>query len=416
MTYLDWLGVGLGVALPMLCALLYPTWTWMMEPDWVERTRLLGFPFVLAEIAVIMLARRAGFDPREFWRNLPLDLKIGVVVLIVAMFVSSLSAKFPQDAVLQSIIQVIHLYFAVAVWDLARRHGTSGLQRFWLWLTIGLVVMLVWSLGRLAIAPAAVKQGLDHLSLIYVLPGYINGRYLGTWAAAIAAGALVCLLYEEPNRRTRTSTAVFLCAFTIAIWTGTRAAVLGIAFTPLVFLCTLRRLPKFEAMGRVSILTGLGLTLAYLMLPDDASFYLINTGEFALDDRASSGRFSLWVATWERWLDSPLLGWGTGSTFYEVYLGWTHTQPHNAFLQFLISWGLVGAAAALWLLGRALFAAHAAAIGQQRLWPYLGLIYAYCAMSMVDGSLYYPRFITIIMVAFAVILATKEDSGQARAS
>ena len=349
MTYLDWLGVGLGVALPMLCALLYPTWTWMMEPDWVERTRLLGFPFVLAEIAVIMLARRVGFDPREFWRNLPLDLKIGVVVLIVAMFVSSLSAKFPQDAVLQSIIQVIHLYFAVAVWDLARRHGTSGLQRFWLWLTIGLVVMLVWSLGRLAIAPAAVKQ-------------------------------------------------------------------LGISFTPLVFLCTLRRLPKFEAMGRVSILTGLGLTLAYLMLPDDASFYLINTGEFALDDRASSGRFSLWVATWERWLDSPLLGWGTGSTFYEVYLGWTHTQPHNAFLQFLISWGLVGAAAALWLLGRALFAAHAAAIGQQRLWPYLGLIYAYCAMSMVDGSLYYPRFITIIMVAFAVILATKEDSGQARAS
>lgn len=111
----------------------------------------------------------------------------------------------------------------------------------------------------------------------------------------------------------------------------------------------------------------------------------------------------MWAATFSRWLDSPLLGWGSGSTFWEVYTGWTHTQPHNVLLQFLISWGVLGAAGGLWLLGRATMAAHRAGQADPQRLALLAMLYALLFQSLFEGMLHYPRFITAIIVLFALL-------------
>lgn len=76
-------------------------------------------------------------------------------------------------------------------------------------------------------------------------------------------------------------------------------------------------------------------------------------------------------------------------------------------LQFLISWGLVGAAGALWLLGRALGAVHAHGFRDPALRPLAAMLTALLVMSLLEGMLHYPRFIMLEMVGFAVILAAR---------
>jgi O-antigen ligase len=159
---------------------------------------------------------------------------------------------------------------------------------------------------------------------------------------------------------------------------------------------------------RVAVLSALAMGLALPLLPDHPDFHLYVAGDGQDANMVTGGRLALWHATLARWRDAPLFGWGSGSTFWEVYVGWTHTQPHNVVLQFLISWGLVGAVGGLWLLGRAIGATHRTGIGDARLLPLTGMLYALLFMSLLEGMLHYPRFIMMIAVGFAVLFAARE--------
>ena len=149
---------------------------------------------------------------------------------------------------------------------------------------------------------------------------------------------------------------------------------------------------------------------AWVLIPyNETAFMLYIPQDLANTYQITSGRSELWAATIHKWLESPWLGWGTGSQFWEVYvLSWPHTQPHNAVLQFLISWGVIGAVGALWLLGRATIAVHMKAVRNPVLQPMLAILYTLLLMSMLEGMLHYPRFIMLIFVMFGVILAYDE--------
>lgn len=219
------------------------------------------------------------------------------------------------------------------------------------------------------------------------------------------------LLYPGNKSRLYRVHAFYYLSVGMTIWSGTRAAILAIVLTAVFLILVRRRMPDFRALGIIATLTGAAATTAWLLLPyNDPAFMLFASSDTAGAEQMSGGRLALWAATIDRWQLSPLLGWGSGSQFWEVYVGWPHTQPHNAVLQFLISWGIVGAASALWLLGRAILKVHMIAGHNDAVQPILAILYTLLLMSLLEGMLHYPRFIMLIMVAFASIMAYNANS------
>ncbi len=408
------LGLLFGIVAPVLSGLIFPTYVAVLPSLAMNRAMLLELQFVACELLVIGWAFRAGMDRNRLWRSLALDVRLAVLVLLAAMFASAaLISKYPADALLQSLTQLVHLYFAAAVFHLSTAERDVSEDVLIRPLAAGLAVLAIYTAWRFGFPPdpSAVPGGKIEWS--FALPGFISVRYLGTWTGAIAAALAVHLLYRERRGGIGAYHCYFVLAMAMTIWSGTRAGLLGIGAAVVLFLF-FRGLPRWRAIALTVLLTGVALALALIFQFDDPAFKLFSRGGGGdvVGAGFTSGRWELWVATVERWRDSPLLGWGTGALFYEVYLGWTHTQPHNAILQFLFSWGLVGAAACSWLFARALPAAHAVAMMNRSTWPLLGMVYALLAMSMVDGALYYPRFVIMIVGGLALILArgtTQED-------
>lgn len=404
-------GLWLGVVMPVLAGVLFPTYYHMMPLLWWNRAWLLELHYVGFEMIVIAWAYSRGLDRNAIWRGLPRDVRWAILVWLTAMMVGSLAIAAHPEAVLQSLIQVVHLYFAVAVYYLARTQGVNDAgetHRLVRWLAIGLAVLAGYTWWRFAFPPPASEIPGGKIEWDFALPGFVSVRYLGIWCGAVATGLLIRILYQENHRQLTFWHIAFTFAAAFAMWSGTRAALLGMAGTAGVFLLFMRPWPTGRAMLVALCLTVAALGLAVVFQFDHPAFQLLEREHNENFDRFSSGRLELWLATIDRWLDSPLLGWGTGSLFWEVNIGWTHTQPHNAVLQFLFSWGIVGAVPALWLLGRAVGSAHAVARSQSQVWPLLGAVYALLWMSLVDGALYYPRFVTLIVVGLALILATAQ--------
>ena len=407
----DWLGAVLGVAMPVIVALLYPTYIHRVDPAWAEWTRLLELPFVVCELVVIQVAVRSGYRDAKLCRELPRDMSTAFALLAIGLTIGSVfRSRHPFDSVLMSLITLVHLRFGGAVYFLARAEPESGIRAFFRWLTLGLGALTVLTIWRFQLPPPAGRVPGGVIEWGSALPGFINVRHFGSWTGAIAAGLMLALLYGEEEDQ-RLAGLAYLFAAGLTCWSGTRAAVLALAVVAAIGLVSLRRWPSPARLVRVAALSALALGLALPLLPDNGDFYLYAPGDGQSANMATGGRLALWQATFERWLDAPMFGWGSGSTFWEVYVGWTHTQPHNVVLQFLISWGVVGAAGGLWLLGRAIVATHRTGMDAARLLPLTGMLYALLFMSLLEGMLHYPRFIMMIAVGFAVLFAERERAG-----
>jgi O-antigen ligase len=409
-TLYDWLGAGLGVVMPVLAALLYPTYIHRVDPGWAEWTRLLEMPFVVAELVAIQVAVRRGYRDAALWQELPRDARLAFGLLAIGLTVSSVfRSHHPFDSVLMSLITLVHLRFCAAIHFLARGTPRADVRALFGWLTLGLVALAVLTVWRFQLPPPASSVPGGVIEWGSALPGFISVRHFGSWTGAIAAGLMLALLYGDEDDQ-RAMSLAYLLAAGLTCWSGTRAAVLAMAIVALIALISLRRWPTRARLVRVAMLSVLALGLALSLLPDNPDFYLYAASDTQSANAVSGGRFAIWHATFERWLDAPLFGWGSGSTFWEVYVDWTHTQPHNVVLQFLISWGVVGAAGGLWLLARAIVATHRTGMDDPRLLPLTGMLYSLLFMSLLEGMLHYPRFIMMIAVGFAILFAERERS------
>jgi len=405
----DRLGAGLGVALPVIAAFLYPTYMHQLTPGWVEWTRLLELPFVAGEVFVIQVAVRAGYRDAMVWRQLPCDVVVALALLCVGLAIgSAVLSKHPLQSILLSITTLIHLRFCATIHFFARAEPQREIRALFPWLTSGLAALAILTIWRFQLPPPAASVPGGVIEWGSALPGFINVRHFGSWTGAIAAGLMLALLYGGEGEERRLTGLSYLLAAGMTCWSGTRAAILAMVVVALVTLVSLRRWPTSTRLAQVTGLSALALGLALPLLPDSPDFHLYVVGDGQSADMATGGRLVLWHATFDRWLDSPLFGWGSGSTFWDVQVGWTHTQPHNAVLQFLISWGVVGAVGGLWLLGRAIVATHRTGMDDARLRPLTGMLYSLLFMSMLEGMLYYPRFIMMIAVGFAVLFAARE--------
>jgi hypothetical protein len=405
---LAWLGILLGWVMPLVSAAVYPTYVHQMPYRWLEWTRLLELPFVACEMVVLHIALKRGFRDRDVWQPLPRDVKIAAGLLLIGLTVSSVFvSKSPAASVSISIFTVVHVRFAAAVYYLTRRDRLAGVHTFVPLLALGLIGLLLVTAWRFSFPPPLKDVPGGTIEWPSALPGFISVRHFGTWTSAAAAGLLASLLYAE--KRDPRIEALYVLTVWATAWSGTRAGLLAIALVGAVMVLSLRRLPKFDAMLVIGSLTIVAVVFGMLTAPTDKGFWLYHPSVPGDESIAGGdGRMELWTATLNKWAQAPLFGWGSGSTFWEVHaLNWSHTQPHNVVLQFLVSWGVVGAAGALWLIGRAIAAVHRPGTANPDLRPIVGVLYALLLQSLLEGMLHYPRFIMVIMIGFAVILAQR---------
>ena len=400
-----------GGVMPIVAAICFPTYMHQMPKPWWEWARLLEFPFVAAEIIVIQWARARGIRDLALLKELPRDVQCAALLLVVGLFTSSLMfSHTPAVSFLISLFTLIHLRFGMVVYEVARLKQTDDLEHILGWFIAGLLPLALLTAWRFNFPPPATSVPGGVIEWGSALPGFINVRHFGSWTGAVAAAALAQLLFARNPAWFGWRQAAYLFAAALTVWSGTRGAIMGIAVAMAAIAILNRKLPTFRAVGVTATLTGGACIAAWLLVPEGhGDFLLWSIGDIADANVASGGRLALWTATMTKWLASPLFGWGSGSTFWEVNVGWAHTQPHNVILQFLISWGIVGAAGGLWLLGRATCAVAGFAARQRRLQPLLALLICLLSMSFIEGMLHYPRFIEPIVAVFAILLAEREQ-------
>ncbi|MFA9199921.1 MAG: O-antigen ligase family protein [Cypionkella sp.] len=409
---LDLLAVAIAVVMPVLSALIYPTYVHYVTPRWLEWTRLHELPFVAFEMVVCALAARRGLDLRAEIARLPNDVRLASIALVAGVWISSLTiSRDLPSSIAMSIATMIHLLFALSVLHLLRSAGARRVEAVLPVLAFGVGVLALFTAWRVAAAPPAHSLPGGAIEWFAAIPGFISIRHFGAWTGAIGAGFVVAILFGSKHGRLGWAQAGYLLCATATVWSATRAAMLAMLVATAIVAVALRRVPSRGAILRAGGLTALAFAIAAPLTLGGTQFQLYAAGEYATIESASAGRSALWAHTFWRWLESPLLGWGSGSTFWEVHVGWTHTQPHNAVLQFLISWGLVGAAGALYLLGRAVHRVHRPAMADARLRPLLAVLYALLFQSLLEGMLHYPRFIEAIFFLFALIVCTTERRG-----
>ncbi len=406
------LGGLVGILMPLLSGMIFPTYYHILATPWLEWTKLLEAPFLLSEMLVICLAIYRGMEIKDYIDPLSKDMKIASGLFIVGLLYSSLFvSQVPVTSLAISIGTILHILFGFSIFHFFKNTEIRHFTPFWFCLGIGLVLLALYTAWRfLWPIPASEVPG-GKIEWGFSLPGFISVRYFGTWTGAITTFFLALVIQRGEKTKPSWPDLFLLIAMSMTIWSGTRAAVLGIVFAFTAMFLLKKRWPSFALMGRISITTGLAAIIAWMLIPyGESDFQLFSSEHVKGVGAFTSGRTELWIATYQKWLEAPFFGWGSGSIFWEVFLGWTHTQPHNAFLQFLISWGLVGAIGTCWLLGRVIVTAQRKTYANPDLWPFMAMFYSLLAMSMVDGALYYPRFIMLVMLCLAVILSDRRDN------
>ena len=349
-----------------------------------------------------------GLELRDYFVPLRFDIKIAVALFVFGLFASSLLvSEQALTSVVISTSMCVHLLFGLSVYHLVERNGDEIMRTLPYGLGLGLIMLAFLTAWKFLAPPPASSVYGGVIEWNAALPGFISVRHFGSWTGAIAGLFAGIILARKDQGRLDWRDWLYLVAIGMTIWSGTRAAVLAIGVACCVQIISTRQWPSLHTIGRLSILTGMAATLAWGLLPLQAPEFRLfqSADEYSSLSAAGTGRVEMWVQTFHRWLDAPLLGWGSGSTFWEVFIGWPHTQPHNFVLQFLISWGIVGASGAFWLLGRTVVRAHRIVSRDQcALWPLMTCLYTLLGMACLEGMLHYPRFIMLIVALFAIIL------------
>ncbi|MEP7348752.1 MAG: O-antigen ligase family protein [Sphingorhabdus sp.] len=405
----------MGVIMPMVAAWFYPTYTNTMSDPFVEWTRLQEVPFVVCEALIVGWALYRGMELRCFASILPRDCLIASGIFMAGLWGSTLFvSKIPATSLMISLSTVVHILFALSVYHLAGNAKKTSVEQFASVLALGLFALAVLTAFRfLTVALLSPVPG-NEIEWSSAMPGFISVRHFGSWTGAITAIFAAILLNNRDDAALSRIDLFFFLSMAMTIWSGTRAAVLAIAISCAIMVVSKWQMPSLRMFGRLSMTTGAAAFLALALIPYGNTAFLLfeywDTNPIANADQISSGRLSLWGGTYEKWLEAPWFGWGSGSTFWEVFeLNWTHTQPHNFILQFLISWGLVGAVGAIWLLARTTAAAHRRVMANTHTWPLLVGLYSLLVMALLEGMLHYPRFIMLIMALLALILRLTSD-------
>lgn len=412
------IGIAIGFT-PVLAGLIFRTYGYHVAPPGIEVLRQLDVPFILIEIAVIVWARGAGLRFRQTLGHLDRPALTALAIYLATFWISSaIISPDPGYSLLRASFWLVHIAFGVAVYQLCATVASAQLKRCGAAIFAGLFVFVPLMAVHLMAAPdpATVLEG----KIIWssAIPGCLSVRHLGIWAALVLACALGALY--TCDAKTRGGWLVFATIFLasgVLFWSGTRAGVYGILAGIAVVFLALRSLPSWRILVIAGVAAACGIALSELLLPPDNSFGIFaraNVPQSAGFEGFSSGRTVLWSGMMQAFAQSPLFGVGEGAVHWVVTLGTDrHVQPHNSIVQMLSSWGIIACVAAGYLMTRLLLCLHRSIRSQLQLLPLVLMIDCLLIMSLVDGVLYFSRFIMWFAGATAIALALIARAGPA---
>lgn len=405
----------LFAALPIAAGLVFRTYQYEVDPLWFEVVRQLDLFFLVVELAIVVVARRHGFAYGAMFRALPKDVR-GLVVLFLATFWigSVFVTNFTPYSILRAGLWPVHLLFGAALWHLGGRTDAGAIRRIVLTLLVGYVAYLPLLATHFLTAPDPATLPLGAVIWTSALPGYLSVRHFGIELGALLA-MLLGLVWRDPRfggRPLLGFVAIMLVGGAI-VWSGTRAAMVGVAGALLVTLVLRRTVPRMATVWLVAAALLAGGALGLLLLPSDPAFgFRVLPNDSGAD--YSSGRTQLWIDAFHLFLARPLTGWGEGSAIWLIFLnGHSFAHPHNMPLQMLESWGAPAALAAFYLIARMWIAMQHRGAGNPWLLPVLMAFDTLLIMSLVDGVFYHVRMIMLVALLGAVALRVPSDRAMA---
>ncbi len=378
--------------------------------------RQMWLPSMLWEVIFIYLAVKAGFSIVKEIAGLPNFARWMLVIWLCFVFLTPAIAAEKGLAIWSSFCWMIHAIFGLSALHFARTlnrdNGTIWQMRFALWFGFGALAAAFYVIGFIYLT------GLDSkYDWVRSLPGFTHIRhfgYISLPAMALAAGALL-------NARARNRwifAALFVVNLAFTIWMGSRAPLLALGGGALLVMALIKPARNWRFVIHLVLAAFAGIVLSQL-IPSPPTNVFNALARFERQshgdaEEMSSGRSEIWKQTGAFILAKPITGYGS-QQFRELVPAAinTYRHPHNAILQFLFDWGLIGGGAALLLLGllfgKAMRGAHA--LGAHSV-PFLLAGTSMLGFSMLDGILFYNLTITLTLL-FLAGLATAQSNEDA---
>lgn len=391
----------LVASLPITFALL----TWPISDFAFQDVFLRHFslPVLALELIVFLYALSDGFEVRRSVASAPAWVKIALATLaLIAVGTATLVAADKPTAIIRTATSGLHVLFALSLLHL---YGTRfGTIRTVVWPSIA-----IGCLGYVLILAAYVAT-IPHpetFDWVFFKLAVTHVRQVGFFSVIGASVALGLAIGSAEKRSHWMWLAVAALSIAISFWSGTRSslfAFVGAYFVGTRMFPTLRRLRAATALA-TSLLAGL--TLSFLHQAPHSAFGFLRLWESSTSSNPGSGRFGMWLGTLRVYLERPLFGFGESQFRFlvpEALKAFNH--PHNWVVQILFQWGLIGAVCyfALAIYTWARFERRVAEIGNPAMPAYF-VVTSLLLYSLVEGTMYHPYPVAMLVVAIAWVLA-----------
>jgi O-Antigen ligase len=402
-----------GIALLSLTPVLMIVLVWDFGNNlspWREIVRYNSLVVPFLELLFVGLAINQGFLPGRSLRLLSPLTKSGLVILTAcALWTTFFVAAVPFTAIMGIAKFIAHCLFALALSHLLGKWSQAARNIVWPAIGLGLLgYCFLWWINIVFYKPT----GNDWVRLV---PGSTNVRWVGFFAFACFCSAIGTLTVRPNQTRKHWPLLAALVfstvAFTVAFWSGTRAAVVAMIVAAVFSALVLPVRRQIVLMIAISLILGLGITS---ILPEVHPIYGLDriardSSPAAGFNSVSSNRLQIWIEIFEKFLQRPMLGWGIDQLRYTYAdQGNLVRNPHQAILQVLVSTGLCGLLAYL-CIGARFVQSIPKKFTESYQFAAVAYVAGAVAYGLYDGFFYFTYPVMIFIVA-AVCLVTPPHS------
>lgn len=356
--------------------------TWSDDPSTLMMfSKNLMIPVIALEISIIILAVRDGI---KLGRP-PAAVSLSLAILVAIAWTGALNSGSLYSQI-QTFFWTVHLLFGMAIASLASKEPLFAEK---------LVPAILF--GFVGFAALFTLFVASHYELdrnwINDIPAYGNIRWLGFYADAVFG---LCALGWLRGRRSHALIAIM--ALALPLWTGSRAtlavALGGYLAAYLIFPFARDGWRRFFAIVAVAI--------ALAFVADWIAPLGSTRPQRIFTDMSSSGRTVVWNLAIQAIAERPWFGWGEGS-FSKIAPDIHSHHPHNIVLQITLAWGMIGGLAAAVISGW--LALRVFRKARLQMAPLLMAALMLAAASLIDGALYFPQPILLMIVCIATLLS-----------
>ena len=369
---------------------------------------------------------------REFppFKELAKNNKLPAIIFVlwltsitVSLIFSPLSLIHEPRAIGRYCQTISHLFTFIFLWDYLKRYKPNLKKILFIIPLTTVVIALVFLVHNFTMFTLIEDiHTINYGKILFQDPPYNSHiRHTGYQASA---GLGVLWVFNITKQRQNFYTLLIILATvitcTFVIWLGGRGAILSVISSFILIFVVL----LFQNSNTKYFLTTVSLIfLLSIVIAELLSVYqwngLFNPLHRSLTSDSinslSSGRVKIWATCWESIKNNPF--WGLGSQgYYYMPNRIFGVQPHNAFIQFLVEWGIIGTSLFIFLIFSGFLAGvrfhlrnRNEIISQQALIA-LAIITTLTIHSIVDGTYYHPQPTFYLVIAFAVWLTYDGDS------